>query len=63
MKKNIEVSKHAPKDVLLLCLMDLCDEHEDASGSVDWVSVVSRGGLCETTAMLFHEMELLVQSL
>ena len=49
--RNIEASKHAYKDVLLLCLMDLCDEDEE---SADWVHVVNRGGLClvsETTAM------------
>ena len=63
-KKNIEASKHAHKDALLLCLMDLCDEDEDVSESADWVHAVNRGGLClvsETTAMLFHEIELLVR--
>ena len=44
--------------------MDLCDEDEDVSESADWVHVVNRGGLClvsEATAMLLHEVELLVQ--
>ena len=63
-KKNIETSKHPHKGVLLLCLMDLCDEDEEVSESADWVHAVNRGGLClvsEATAMLFHEMELLVR--
>ena len=63
-KKNIEASKYPHKGTLLLCLMDLCDEDEDVSESADWVHAVNRGGLClvsETTAMLFHEMELLVR--
>ena len=62
--KNIEASKHAHKGVLLLCLVDLCDEDEDMSESADWVHAVNRGGLClvsETTAVLFHEIELLVR--
>ena len=61
-KKSIEASKHVHQEVLLLCLMDLCDE--DASSSADWVHAVNRGGLClvsENTAMLFHEIELLVR--
>ena len=61
-KKNIEASKHVLKEILLLCLMDLCDEDEDVSSSADWVHAVNRGGLClvsENTAMLFHEIELL----
>ena len=63
-KKNIEASKHPNKGILLLCLMDLCDEDEDASESADWIHAVNRGGLClvsEATAMLFHEVELLVR--
>ena len=63
-KKKIEASTHPHKGVLLLCLMDLCDEDDEVSESADWVHAVNRGGLClvsETTAMLFHEMELLVR--
>ena len=63
-KKKIEDSKHEHKGVLLLCLMELCDEDEDVSDSADWVHAVNRGGLClvsEATAMLFHEIELLVR--
>ena len=44
--------------------MDLCDEDEEVSEIADWVHAVNRGGLClvsEATAMLFHEMELLVR--
>ena len=60
--KNIEASKHAHKGVLL-CLTDLCDKDEDVSESADWVHAANRG-LClvsETTAVLFHEIELLVR--
>ena len=63
-KKNIEASKHAHKGVLLLCLMDLCDEDKHVSQSADWLHVVNRRGLClvsETTAVLFREIELLVR--
>ena len=63
-KRSIEASQHAHKDVLLLCLVDLCDDDENVSDSADWVHAVNRGGLClvsETTAMLFHEIELLVR--
>lgn len=62
MKNSLEASKHAHKDDLLLCLMDICDE--DVSDSADWVHAVNRGGLClvsETTAMLFHEIQLIVR--
>ena len=62
-KKNTEASKHVHKEALLLCLMDLCNEDEDASSSADWVHAVNRGGHClvsENTAMHFYEIKLLV---
>ena len=63
-KEKIEESKHVYKAVFLLCLMDLYDEDEDVSESADWVHAVNRGGLrlvSESTAMLFHEIELVVR--
>ena len=65
-KEKIEEAKHVYKAVFLLCLMDLYDEDEDVSESADWVHAVNRGGLhvCligESTAMLFHEIELVIR--
>ena len=45
LKKKLTASKHVMRDKLLLCLMDLCDEDEEVSNSVDWVYAVDRGGL------------------
>ena len=64
-KQNIELSKYPFKRALLLiCMMDMCDEDDDTSSSADWLNAVDRGGLCrvsEATMMLFHEIELLVR--
>lgn len=42
---------------LLLCLMDLCNEDEEVSSSVDWVHMIDRGGfvhVSDRTYMLFE---------
>ena len=65
LKKKLTASKHAMREKLLLCLMDLCDEDEEVSNSADWVHAVDRGGLVhvsENTFMSFERMEMIVCS-
>ena len=63
--RKITASKLPLRGKLLLCLMDLCDEDGDTSGSADCVHAVDRGGLVrvsESTYLLFERMELIIRT-
>ena len=65
LRKKITASKLPLRGKLFLCLMDLCDEDDDTSGSADWVHAVDRGGLVrvsESIYLLFERMELIIRT-
>ena len=52
------------KDMILFCLMDLCDEDNAPAYPSDWINAIDRGGLVrvsENSCLLFHSIERVVR--